>query len=299
MSETPPLESADLPLWRRLRAAPLLDDKTAAESRLKGLLATQAGADLQDLADEPCVHALLLALANHSSYLWHIAAADAQRLKRCLEMAPVACLEACLTRLAGACRAASSEAVVMRELRLAKQEVALLVALADLGGVFDVIAATQALSQAADALISAALGFLLRQAAGAGKLQLAEEADPGWGCGLFILALGKLGGRELNYSSDVDLAVFFDPAASAIPQGAEPAALFVRITKGLVRLLQERTADGYVLRVDLRLRPDPGATPIAISLPAAQTLAQRQSRSRCLQPMPITKASARTGSGRP
>src|SRR6185312_8280690 len=76
---------------------------------------------------------------------------------------------------------------------------------------------------------------------------------------------------ELNYSSDIDLIVFYDPAAAALPEGAEPAPLFVRITQRLVKLLQERTADGYVFRTDLRLRPDPASTAIAISTAAAST----------------------------
>jgi glutamate-ammonia-ligase adenylyltransferase len=269
MSGAGPKEPADLPLWRRLRAAPLLDDAPRAESRLRDVLAMPAGRELQGLANEPRTGALLLALADHSPYLWGLAAADAQRLKRCLESAPSDCLDACLAGLETACAGASSEAEVMRALRLAKQEIALLIGLADLGGVFDVIAATEALSHAADIFVSVALRFLLRNAVQAGLLRLADSINPEQGCGLIILALGKLGGRELNYSSDIDVAVFFDPGCAAIAPGAEPAVLFIRITRSLVRLLQERTADGYVLRVDLRLRPDPGSTPVAISLPAA------------------------------
>lgn len=269
MSGVASTESPGLPLWRRLRAAPALEDAQSAESRLRDFLAAPGAEDMQDLADEACVRALLLGLADHSPFLWRLASADPRRLRRCLDTAPSDCLDACLARLEGSCARASSEAEIMRALRLAKQEAALLIALAELGGVFDPVAATEALSRAADAFISVALRFLLRDAAEAGWLKLTDAASPEHGCGLIILALGKLGGRELNYSSDVDLAVFFDPSCGAIASGAEPATAFVRLTKSLVRLLQERTADGYVLRVDLRLRPDPGSTPIAIALPAA------------------------------
>ena len=97
-----------------------------------------------------------------------------------------------------------------------------------------------------------------------------------------MLALGKHGARELNYSSDVDLIVFYDSASASIPEGVEPGPLFVRIAKALARLLQERTPDGYVLRVDLRLRPDPGATPVAMSIASAasyyETLGQNWER---------------------
>ena len=63
--------------------------------------------------------------------------------------------------------------------------------------------------------------------------------------------------------------VFFDPASRRLRRKLEPAPFYVRLTRELVKLLQERTADGYVFRVDLRLRPDPSSTQIAISTPAA------------------------------
>jgi [glutamine synthetase] adenylyltransferase / [glutamine synthetase]-adenylyl-L-tyrosine phosphorylase len=290
MSDVPPEDNADLPLWRRLRTVPLLYDARRAGSRLADFLGMPGGAELQSLANEPGVRALLLALADHSPFLWQLATANASRLKRCLETSPTARLEMCLAALEHACGQASSEAAIMRALRLAKQETALLVALADLGGVFDVIAATEALSRAADVFISVALRVLLRDAARAGRLRLSDGANPEQGCGLVILALGKLGARELNYSSDVDIVVFFDPNCAAIAGEVEPATLFARITKGLVRLLQERTGDGYVLRVDLRLRPDPGSTAVAIALPAAyyyyESLGQNWERAALIKARP-------------
>ena len=81
--------------------------------------------------------------------------------------------------------------------------------------------------------------------------------------------MGKMGAFELNYSSDIDLIVFYDPEARALADKDDAAAFHVRITRGLVKLLQERTADGYVFRVDLRLRPDPASTQIAVSTEAA------------------------------
>ncbi|MBO0734032.1 MAG: bifunctional [glutamine synthetase] adenylyltransferase/[glutamine synthetase]-adenylyl-L-tyrosine phosphorylase, partial [Methylocapsa sp.] len=204
---------SDLPLWQRLQSAPLGGGVPIAESRLEGLLA--ADARLRDLASEPHVRDLLLALAVHSPFLWRLAAADPARLERCLGAAPEASLESCLAGLAQSAGEGASEAAVMRALRLAKQEVALIVALADLGSAFDVIAATEALSHAADRLISVALGFLLRTAAEAGRLKLADASAPEKGCGLAVLGVGKLGARELNYSSDVDLIVFFDPKCAA------------------------------------------------------------------------------------
>jgi glutamate-ammonia-ligase adenylyltransferase len=81
--------------------------------------------------------------------------------------------------------------------------------------------------------------------------------------------MGKMGAGELNYSSDVDLIVFYDANAPNLANGVEPSPFYVRMTRGLVKLLQERTPDGYVFRTDLRLRPDPGSTQIAVSTASA------------------------------
>ena len=87
--------------------------------------------------------------------------------------------------------------------------------------------------------------------------------------GYIVLAMGKYGAGELNYSSDIDLIVFFDRDRIRSRAGVEPQAFFVRLTRDLVQLMQERTGDGYVFRTDLRLRPDAGATQIALSTDAA------------------------------
>ncbi len=119
------------------------------------------------------------------------------------------------------------EAELMKSLRLAKRESALLIALADIGGVWDVVATTEALTQFADAAVGVALAFLLRQNARAGRLALDPDAnDTQSGSGMVVLALGKHGARELNYSSDVDLIVLYDPAVASVPAGVEPAPLY-------------------------------------------------------------------------
>ena len=157
----------------------------------------------------------------------------------------------------------------MRLLRIMKAEAALLIALADIGGVWPVMQATRALTDLADAAVDAAARFVLAEAARAGRLTPKDTNRPQDGSGYIVLAMGKMGAFELNYSSDIDLIVFYDPAAPAVPKDAEAASLFVRITQRLVKLLQERNADGYVFRTDLRLRPDPASTAIAISTAAA------------------------------
>ncbi len=156
-------------------------------------------------------------------------------------------------------------------LRATKKKAALCVALADIAGLWPLEKVTAALSQFADLAISRAAAQALRTAAARGDMELADPEHPEMESGLVILGMGKLGGGELNYSSDIDLIVLFDPdrVQSDDPDNLQTA--FVRLTRNLVRLLEEHTADGYVFRTDLRLRPDPGATPLAISVLAAET----------------------------
>ncbi len=227
------------------------------------------------------------AIADHSPYLGALIEGDRARALEWLD-ASEAALAGVVATLNGA--RFPDEASAMRALRRAKREAALAVALGDLSGRFDVDAATAGLTRFADAAVRAALRFVLGDAAREGRLKLDPdhvERD----CGFVVLALGKLGGRELNYSSDIDLVIFYDPDALAIPQGVAPGPLFVRLAKRLARLLDERTADGYALRVDLRLRPDPGATPIAMSLPSAasyyESLGQNWERAAMIKARPI------------
>jgi glutamate-ammonia-ligase adenylyltransferase len=99
-------------------------------------------------------------------------------------------------------------------------------------------------------------------------LRLPHPAAPARGAGFTVLAMGKLGARELNFSSDVDLILLYDPECHAY--NAEGlGAIFARLTRDMAALMQHRDANGYVFRTDLRLRPDPGSTAPAISLASA------------------------------
>src|SRR5690606_28212210 len=108
-----------------------------------------------------------------------------------------------------------------------------------------------------------------REAMRQGRFKPPDAERPEDGSGYIVLAMGKMGAGELNYSSDIDLIVFYDSEVGVLQDAGQAAAFYVRITRGLVKLLQERTADGYVFRVDLRLRPDPASTQAAVSIPAA------------------------------
>ena len=117
----------------------------------------------------------------------------------------------CCENGGGAVAATSDEAEAMRLLRHMKAEAALLIALADIGGVWPVMRATRALTDLADAAVDAAARFVLAEAARAGRLAPKDEARPQDGSGYIVLAMGKMGAFELNYSSDIDLIVFYDP----------------------------------------------------------------------------------------
>ncbi|WP_112322663.1 bifunctional [glutamine synthetase] adenylyltransferase/[glutamine synthetase]-adenylyl-L-tyrosine phosphorylase [Oceanibium sediminis] len=159
-------------------------------------------------------------------------------------------------------------------LRQAKRRVALLSALADLGGAWDLDQVTGILSDLADRALQAALSHLVGEAQAAGRLPPTEAANGG----LFIIAMGKLGARELNYSSDIDLIVLFDESLYPAEDYPDVRKQFIRITQGLVKLMAAETGEGYVFRTDLRLRPDPSSTPVCIGMGAAERYYEAQGR---------------------
>ena len=156
----------------------------------------------------------------------------------------------------------------MRILREFKLESALLIALTDIGGVWALPGITEALTSVADIAVALSVDHLLKHAVRQKKIKSAEPNGPQSGCGYIVLAMGKMGAGELNFSSDIDLMVFFD-AGVGLADDIEPAPFFIGLTRDLIKILQARTSDGYVFRVDLRLRPDPSSTQIAISTSAA------------------------------
>ena len=176
-------------------------------------------------------------------------------------------------------------------LRQAKRQASLTIALADISGDWELEQITQSLSDLAEFSISAACAHLLAIAASQGAFTLKDEADPERGSGLVILGMGKLGARELNYSSDIDLIILYDPDRIQTDEPEDLQNYFVRFARALVKLLEERTADGYVFRTDLRLRPDPGATPLALSVLAAEnyyeSIGQNWERAAMIKARPV------------
>src|SRR6478736_10170082 len=260
------------PLAQRIKASQHLAAATEARARVNDWLADiadrTAGKKLTRLlAAHPMLDELVMGLAEGSRYLWELVRADPARLVWLLEAEPERRFDEILIDTKRAIAAARDEADVMRLLRHMKATVALLIALADIGGVWPVMQVIERQTRLADAAVGSAVDYLLADAQRRGRLKVSDPECPAAGSGYIVLAMGKMGAGELNYSSDIDLIVFYDAATPL--QATEPAPFYVRITRALVKLLQERTADGYVFRVDLRLRPDPASTQIAISTAAA------------------------------
>jgi [glutamine synthetase] adenylyltransferase / [glutamine synthetase]-adenylyl-L-tyrosine phosphorylase len=262
-------------LARRIAAAPKVGFPDRARERLVAWLSaivTPAGPGLRArLEDNPVIAALLEGLAEGSPFLWQLTTEDPERLLRLLDCDPEPYFETLLAKRTAAIAQAVDEVEVMRLLRKLKQEATLLLALADIGAVWEVMHITQKLTALADCAVATSLRFVLAAAAAEGRLKPPDAAHPDRGSGYFVLAMGKMGAFELNFSSDIDLIVLFDPAPPALVPGVDPGPLFVRLTRRLLKLLQTRTPEGYVFRVDLRLRPDPGSSHVAISTFAALT----------------------------
>ncbi|TMJ02337.1 MAG: bifunctional [glutamine synthetase] adenylyltransferase/[glutamine synthetase]-adenylyl-L-tyrosine phosphorylase [Alphaproteobacteria bacterium] len=262
-------------LGAQFKAAPKLSGPKAARARrdewLAEIASTKTGKAIRQrltTAKAGKLSDIIAAIAEASPYLWDLVRAEPDRFLGLLDAEPEARFAALIAEVQRGA-SADTDADIMRALRRGKAEAALLIALTDIGGVWPVERVTRALTEFADAALGAAVRYLLRGAAATGKLKPPDAANPEQGSGYVVLAMGKMGAFELNYSSDIDLIVLYDPDAPALAGSIEPGALFVRLTRNLVKLMQERTADGYVFRTDLRLRPDPASTQIAISLVSA------------------------------
>ncbi|BCH25993.1 bifunctional [glutamine synthetase] adenylyltransferase/[glutamine synthetase]-adenylyl-L-tyrosine phosphorylase [Mesorhizobium sp. L-8-3] len=249
-------------------------DLDEARGALAELSAVAREADLPRLAKllaaKGVLQDFLGAAFNLSFFLRDCARRRPQMLDRLFDETTGQRLDAIAEAIARAPFAAEvTEAALMSALRALKTEAHFLIALSELAGEVETETTVRRLSDLADRCVTAAVAFLLRDAHFNGKLALPDPERPSEGSGWILLGMGKLGAHELNFSSDIDLVVFFDPDAPAIRDPYEASDLFARLTRRLVRILQDRTDAGYVFRTDLRLRPDPGSTPLAIPVLAA------------------------------
>ena len=214
---------------------------------------------------------LLTAIFGNSAFLSQCLISDLPFARRLLESGPDAAFDEALAAAADrSSLAVETTDQVKKRLRVAKRRAAVTIGAADIANVWPLERVTGALSDFACAALQASCRHLLRKLHDGGELTLPDPDDPELDSGLIILGMGKLGARELNYSSDIDLIVLFDQ--DTVPFNGDDGLqhLFTRLARNLVALMDERTRDGYVFRTDLRLRPDPGATPPAISVLAAE-----------------------------
>jgi glutamate-ammonia-ligase adenylyltransferase len=160
-----------------------------------------------------------------------------------------------------------SESQARLYLRTLKQKLSLLIALADISGIWDLFKVTKTLSLFADACVQFALEQIYRSSIPKAQVVAGEILSKE--SGIVILGMGKLGGYELNYSSDIDLIALYDPEKLSFLTEAGRSRFAVRIIQQLAGFLQDKQEGGYVFRVDLRLRPDPASTGLAVALETA------------------------------
>jgi len=228
-----------------------------------------AGARFAALVPE--LRALLAGAAGCSPYLAGLMAREEEWLEPVLQGAPEPALAAVLDGLEP-----GPELPVA--LRVAKRRVALLAGLADLGGVWPLEAVTGALTALADRAVDLSLKALVGEEIRRGKLPGAVPEDARTAGGMVVLAMGKMGAGELNYSSDIDLICLFDEERYAPDDYHEARAAFIRVTRKMASWIGDNTAEGYVFRTDLRLRPDASVTPVCIAMAAAEQYYEGQGR---------------------
>jgi [glutamine synthetase] adenylyltransferase / [glutamine synthetase]-adenylyl-L-tyrosine phosphorylase len=245
----------------RLARQPIAHDREAAADIAR---------HFADLA--PDLRGLLAATAGCSPYLKGLMQREADWLRAALAEAPETVFAALLAELSEVGIDALPSA-----LRQAKRRAALLTALADLGGVWPLMQVTGALTALADCAVDLAMRALVAEEIRRGKLPGARPEDAATAAGMVSLAMGKMGAGELNYSSDIDIICLFDQERYR-EDWQEARAAFIRVTRKMATMLSDITAEGYVFRTDLRLRPDAAVTPVCLSMAAAEAYYEAHGR---------------------
>ena len=184
-----------------------------------------------------------------------------------------------------------SEAEIMEFLRFYRKRASLLIAICDITGVWKDEKITQSLSEFGELCINSAINHLLKKLASSGDIELHNPKTPSENSGLLVLGMGKIGGLELNYSSDIDLILFYDGSKIKTNKPEKIQENYNKLAKGLVKIMSEVTSDGYVFRIDLRLRPDPSSTSPIVSVTTAgiyyENLGQNWERAALIKARPI------------
>ncbi len=222
---------------------------------------------------DPALAEVLVGAGGSSPYLYGLIQKEVDWLREALAGAP----EEAWDRLISVPQDLEPARVVSG-LREVKRRAALLIGLADLAGVWDLGAVTAALTALADVATHRALEAGLAPVLRRGLIPGLSEEDAASGAGLSVLAMGKMGAGELNYSSDIDLICLFDDSRFDPGDLAQARTGYVKAVRAMAKILSEPDADGYVFRTDLRLRPDAAVTPVAMSMTAAERYYEAQGR---------------------
>ncbi|MBN2753052.1 MAG: bifunctional [glutamine synthetase] adenylyltransferase/[glutamine synthetase]-adenylyl-L-tyrosine phosphorylase [Rhodospirillaceae bacterium] len=212
----------------------------------------------------PLAGRLLAALFGNSPYLSLSLLTGVDAALDALCRGPEAAFASLCEAVTAVCHDQTDRNQLMKDLRLFKRRAALVIAMADVAGALPVETLIEMISDVAEIALKLTVRHLVR------PLRGSDIANPEVDAGFFLLAMGKLGARELNYSSDVDLIALYDETKAVAVGIDDPRKTFIRLTRDLVSIFETRTAEGYVFRTDLRLRPDPGSTPVAMSTEAAE-----------------------------
>lgn len=229
----------------------------------------------------------------YSPYLTGLAVRDTEFTTGLLEQGLGSTWEALLNETRGCGRTEPDVKKVERTLRRLKRHAALLIALADIAKAWSLAEITAALSDFASASLSAATDFAMADLVRQKVLEASAEQDVDYKPhpGFVFLGMGKLGSGELNYSSDIDIIALYEPSVIGATNPDRLRQEMIRATQTVVRLMDQRTADGYVFRTDLRLRPDPGMTPVALTVNAAisyyESVGQNWERAAMIKARPV------------
>ncbi len=249
------------------------DQAQAADRLAEWVSLTQSHHDgvFDALNADPTARDLLTCLFGTSPFLTRLLLRRPEHYLEIAKDGPDTVMRQIATLLRNTVSAGVEEAGLAKTLRNLRAQAALTVAIADISGYWTLQQVTQALSDFAQQTLQCAIDCLLLMATADGDIKIADATRPSDSCGYVLLGMGKLGAGELNYSSDVDLIALYDPDRCAYSGKRNLRDFQIRFTQKLVKLLQDFTEDGYVFRTDLRLRPDPAATPIALTVEAAET----------------------------
>lgn len=249
-------------------------DKSAAGVGLERWFEAAKSNDILDEAtafqQDDAAQALLATLFGNSPFLTQLAIKEIRFLLHQKAAGPDGAFDGIISDLT-ALPLDASYADVQKSLRKAKRQAALLIAISDILGTWNLDQVTDSLSTLAEVSLDACVKHVIQSLISTDKIDPKIDEGGLTGCGYVMLGMGKLGARELNYSSDIDVIALYEPSTLNPKNPDRLRQDMVRATQLIVNLMQERTGDGYVFRTDLRLRPDPGMTPLAMTVAAAES----------------------------